>query len=336
MSEPTRPQKAVVADKPRRKLLALKIVTLAAVVIVVLAVLPALIATVYEPGCTGCHSMATQVNAQKTSPHANVTCQACHQGSTTMRRFAFRQTVMYGMVLKVVPLSNTQANVPNATCETCHSASSIGTGATGLVSAKGLQIAHTPCSKNQSCLCCHGGTGHLSKGQIPLSYSMNDCISCHKQNQQDSSTCSTCHVGGSESTMKAQPSTSYSSFSVIHGSNWKQMHGTGDLNTCTACHPQSDCARCHGALVPHDNQIISRHGRAAAQPGAAQKCLGCHKDQKFCDNCHGLAMPHSANFLQTHMTEVGKVGEKTCYNCHAKSDCDTCHAAHVHPGGAVN
>jgi len=334
MSEPTRPQKAVVADKPRRKLLALKIVTLVAVVIVVLAVLPALIATVYEPSCTGCHSMAAQVNAQKTSAHANVTCQACHQGSTAVRRFAFRQTVMYGMVLKVLPVSSAQASVSNTSCTACHAQGDVGKGANGMVTSNGLQIAHVPCTRGQNCIDCHGGVGHLISTQLPLSYSMSQCIACHTKHQLDSSDCSKCHVGGTPSTSQTSSRVSSSSFSITHGPNWEQLHGAGDLSTCTSCHSQSDCARCHGALVPHDAYIVTTHGKVAANATARQKCYTCHKDQKFCDDCHGLTMPHPANFLTTHVAETKKVGESTCYNCHAKSDCDNCHAAHVHPGGA--
>lgn len=333
MSEPTRPQKqkAVVAEKPRRKLLALKIVALVAVAVVVLAVLPALIATVYTPGCSGCHSMAPQVEAQKTGPHARVTCKSCHQGSTPASRFAFRQTVMYGMVLKVIPLSASQASVSDASCVNCHASSTIGTGSKGMVSAKGLQVAHAVCTKGQSCTKCHGGIGHLDKGQIPVSYTMNACISCHAERQIDSSKCASCHVGGSQNATRTGVA---SSFSVTHGPNWKQMHGTGDLSTCISCHAQSECARCHGPLVPHDRYIVKTHGIAAVKPGGAEKCATCHKDQKFCNDCHGIAMPHPSNFLQTHVTETQKTGEETCYNCHNKQDCDNCHAAHVHPGGA--
>ncbi|MCL2332410.1 MAG: hypothetical protein FWC54_02835 [Actinomycetia bacterium] len=332
MSEPTRPQKAVVADKPRRKLLALKIAMLVALVVVVLALLPALLATVYTPSCARCHT--AEVSAQHEGTHAKVACLSCHQGSTSARRFAFRQTLMYGMVLKVFPLSTAQAHVANASCVTCHPNTTIGTGATGLVKAQGLQVAHIPCSTGRNCIDCHGGTGHLVKGQVPLAYSMNDCVTCHNANQLDSSDCTGCHVGNSQETMKTSARFSLSTFSTTHGPQWKRLHGAGDISTCTSCHKQSDCARCHGALVPHDAYIVGSHGKVASDPVAEQKCYSCHKDKKFCDDCHGLAMPHPDNFITAHVAETKKVGEATCYNCHDKADCATCHAAHVHPGGA--
>ena len=332
MSEPTRPQKAVVADKPRRKLLALKIVALVALAIAVVALLPAVVATVYTPGCTSCH--AAETKAQYEGPHHQVTCESCHKGATAAQRFAFRQTVMYGMVLKIFPVSNAQASVSNESCSQCHKADTIGTGSNGMVSAKGLQIAHIPCSKGQNCTDCHGGTGHLLSTQIPVSYSMSACVACHNANQTDSSDCAKCHVGGTQNAAQEASKFTLSTFSTTHGANWQKMHGAGDLSTCTSCHPQSDCARCHGALVPHDIYIVQTHGKVAANPTARQKCYTCHTDQKFCDDCHGLPMPHPANFLTTHITETKKIGEATCYNCHAKSDCDNCHSAHVHPGGA--
>ena len=330
MSEPTtQPRKVTVAQSPRRKLLALRIVTLVLLVIVVLAVLPALIATAYTPSCNKCHT--DQVNAQKEGPHAQTTCLSCHGGSTGSRKLAFRETVMYGMVLKVVPLSS-QASVPNVTCVTCHSNDSFSSvDATGVVSAKGLRISHVACAKGQDCTSCHGGTGHQLKDQLPTSYTMDACVSCHTKNQQDSTTCSNCHIGN-YSNAAQQASASSSSFSTTHGPNWEQMHGAGDQSTCGSCHQQSDCARCHGGLVPHDQNIVTTHGPEAAKPDA--KCNTCHTDQKFCDNCHGLPMPHPSNFLETHVTETKKIGEDTCYNCHSKQDCDSCHDAHVHPGGA--
>jgi hypothetical protein len=74
------------------------------------------------------------------------------------------------------------------------------------------------------------------------------------------------------------------------------------------------------------------HGKEAASADA--KCSSCHKDQEFCNSCHGLEMPHPTNFLKIHASQTKKLGEKTCLNCHIKKDCDTCHDAHVHPGGA--
>ncbi len=329
MSEPTRPQKVVVADKPRRKLLALKIATLVVLGVVVIALLPAAIATVYTPDCGRCHT--EEAKAQEESAHAKVTCLACHEGSTGARRFAFRATFIYGMSLKVIPLSTAQANVANATCSSCHPANTTGKGETGMVTGNGLTIAHAVCTKGQQCTSCHGGMGHLVKGQVPLAYSMSACIACHSNNQLDSSNCDSCHANDSQ---KTAARFSMSTFSTTHGPNWKKMHGAGDLKTCVSCHTASDCARCHGALVPHDAYILSSHGKVAADPAAAQKCASCHTDKKFCDGCHGVAMPHPAEFLNTHATEAKKTGEATCLNCHAKSDCDSCHAAHVHPGGA--
>jgi len=322
------PQRAVVADKPRRKLLALKIVTLVVLVVVVLAVLPALIATVYTPRCENCHT--DQVNAQKSGPHVRITCQACHAGTTGSRRLAFRETVMYGMKLKLVSLPS-QASVPNESCANCHSNANFSTGSSKVVTSKGLRINHVACSKGQSCTSCHGGIGHQIKGQVPTTYNMDACVACHAQNQKDSSNCADCHADSYTSTAK-QLGFSSATFSAVHGANWEKMHGAGDQSTCLSCHKQSDCARCHGALVPHDAYIITTHGKAAAAPDA--KCNTCHKDQKFCDDCHGMPMPHPSNFLQTHAAVTKTVGETTCYNCHAKSDCDNCHNAHVHPGGA--
>ncbi len=331
MSGPSGSPKAVIAAKPRAKLRALKIITWVIVILAVLAILPAIAATAGTPACSNCHT--DEVKAQKQTAHANVDCTACHEGSTGITRWAFRQTVVYGMVLKIVPLSGTQAGIPDASCVACHESGTIGTGAKGLVTANGLHIEHADCSKGQTCVSCHGDSGHTVPDEMTTRYTMDACVSCHSENQIDSSDCKSCHVDSPEKKSLDKAGISASTFSVTHGKDWKQMHGTGDQTTCSACHESKDCARCHGPLVPHDRYIVSMHGKAAADPD--NKCGTCHTDEKFCSDCHGVEMPHPSNYLKVHAADAAGAGEKKCYNCHAKSDCTTCHDAHVHPGGAT-
>jgi hypothetical protein len=105
------------------------------------------------------------------------------------------------------------------------------------------------------------------------------------------------------------------------------------LQTCGACHESTFCGRCHGALVPHDSRtIISQHGSAAAK--ADNQCATCHRETAFCDGCHGISMPHPSGFLAHHSAVTAKTSSDVCDRCHDSEDCNACHRAHIHPGGA--
>ena len=302
------------------------IIIVAAVVLacLVLYLLPGAIATVWVPACVRCHSDIA--DSQGGLPHADQACISCHGGSTPLARLTYRYTVMYHMVLPLSPLQADTARIHNDHCRSCHTVDE----GLGIVVARGIRIKHQACTADIRCIVCHGAVGHELESSWSSHYSMNQCLRCHLQKSVYSDDgCEQCHEGKYRPLSKG----SRSSFSLVHGKNWKQTHGLGDIKTCSACHDEAMCGRCHGQLVPHDSRtIITKHGKVAADP--ENKCASCHREQSFCMDCHGIVMPHPERFLQEHSAITRALPDGTCDKCHLSNDCDACHNAHIHPGGA--
>jgi len=279
----------------------------------------------FDPSCGRCHEQI--VESHEAYPHAQQECIACHGGTSQAQRLSYRMTVMYRMRLPFTLFASDAAGLSDARCLTCHDR----TTRTGIITSRGVRINHRASTEDMRCVVCHGNVGHELIESWPSKYSMNQCLRCHQSKSVYSEAgCEQCHDGKLNPLAK----TSRSSFSLVHGPNWEQMHGLGDLKTCAACHESSMCGRCHGALVPHDSRtIIAQHRTAAIE--ANNKCATCHKDQSFCDGCHGIAMPHPRGFLSEHSAITHQVSRAVCDRCHVSEDCTACHRAHIHPGGAT-
>lgn len=322
-SNEERKQNKVTRDKVVRA-----IVWIAGILLVLLFV-PGLVATVWVPSCSTCHNDAAFVEQTKESAHAQIECTVCHGGKSGSDALAFRERVAYQMTLRIIPAAPKDlAFVSNDACDSCHA-----NVYTKTTVSNGIKIQHDACApqKSSSCLDCHSTVAHGEATIWPDQYDMIACLECHAQEGVSSEAgCDFCHAGDYD----APAPTAGTAFKSTHGTEWEQTHGMGDLKTCTACHPSDYCAQCHGKGVPHPDNFVMSHGPIARQDDS--KCLECHTSQKlFCDRCHGLPMPHSSNFLPTHSKYVESKGDANCYNCHSKGDCDVCHAAHIHPGGAL-
>jgi len=296
--------------------------------LLVVALIPGMIALAWTPSCTSCHTDIQESILD--NGHRDVACKSCHRPPTVLGRLGFNERVMYGMVLHAIPVHRQSLAVRRAQCESCHdiAASSM----QGIQEHNGLRINHERCATGIECTTCHGSIGHLRDGQWVQQYSMDQCLRCHTRNVLNTEDCTACHAGRTRRT--PVPNNGQSSvFAVVHGPNWRRAHGLGDQSTCSVCHGSADCARCHGPLVPHDRAtILAAHGPVAKQ--SSEGCATCHDQTSFCDACHVVEMPHPSTFLKEHSTITGTVGNQVCANCHHVVDCDSCHAAHVHPGGA--
>jgi hypothetical protein len=226
------------------------------------------------------------------------------------------------MALHLAPQgSGLAAGVPDSTCLSCHEAVM-----NEVVTAQGVAIDHSQCSKGRLCTDCHSETAHGTATSWPKTAQMNQCLDCHAT-QRVRDDCTTCHAAKS-----AQQRLRTGEWAVTHGPNWKQTHGMGNWKTCAACHPDDYCVRCHGIPLPHDADYVTNHSAQALTN--RKDCGMCHK-QAFCDGCHGMEMPHPALFTPSHSWIVEKRGSAACMRCHVQDDCDTCHVKHVHPGGAT-
>jgi hypothetical protein len=274
------------------------------------------------PGCTWCHRTPAFVAQTARSAHSKVGCVRCHVESGPVSRLEYAYHLIFGMGLRVAPTSSGPvAGVPDGTCLSCHKAVM-----NRISTVNGVSFLHSRCAKGRVCTDCHSTTAHGTAVKWASTPQMDQCLDCHSAAKVRGN-CTTCHPARS-----VQDRMRTGEWVVTHGPNWKKTHGMGNWKTCASCHPDDFCVRCHGVPLPHGPDFIRFH------PESAQKqrkyCEVCHK-QAFCDDCHGMEMPHPAKFTPTHAALVKRQGQKACVRCHVTDDCENCHLAHVHPGGAV-
>jgi hypothetical protein len=296
-------------------------VALVFICFVLLSVLAVAATGGFVPYCGLCHSNKAFATATAAAPHRTVECAACHVGSGAPARiaFAFLQVPHVASALLPGAASGTAA-IPDARCLACHRSVQ-----KGVVARNGLRIRHSSCAKGSTCLDCHSNTAHGAAAPWQRTYSMDLCLHCHGTDPKLSK-CDLCHQGRT-----ATARLTSGPWVVTHGPNWRQTHGMGDEFTCPTCHPKGYCDPCHGPGLPHGPDFRTVHPTFAVMQGA--QCSTCHKPA-FCVDCHGgLQMPHPKSFIETHKQIVTTGGSAVCDRCHSKSDCNTCHVMHIHPGG---
>jgi hypothetical protein len=211
--------------------------------------------------------------------------------------------------------------VPDGACLTCHSKSP----SAGVIRAGSLTINHTACITSAHCEDCHTTSIHGTATRVVRQPQMASCVTCHSA-KRVATKCDSCHPE------RVVANATDSDWRLIHGRDWKKLHGTGDLRTCSACHVEGYCKRCHKASFPHPSDFGTTHG-VSVQTVGTPACLTCHQKQSFCDGCHGMQMPHPADFLQRHSSIARSADDPRCQTCHPVEDCLQCHLYHIHPGG---
>lgn len=268
--------------------------------------------------CRSCHLEKNIYRAWTKSPHKEIDCVKCHREPGVLG-YLVDQTKMAKRVCSFI-LSSYQlplvSNIDNSSCLSCHQKISKKT-----VVKNAIRVRHKDfLEEGQACTDCHSAVGHqgtLKKQENPT---MDKCTSCHN-GKIASTKCKTCHVE------KVKREVRYSRpGGIIHGKDWRQTHGMGNLTSCIICHSKTDCGRCH-LEMPHDQNWPYYHGKKALN----NDCLKCHV-KSFCNDCHRIEMPHQASFLPKHSKTVEKKGDDVCYRCHIRDDCQRCHINHIHPG----
>ncbi|MBE0476887.1 MAG: hypothetical protein IBX62_07320 [Coriobacteriia bacterium] len=271
------------------------------------------------PACRSCHMTEGFEEDTSKSPHASVSCVACHVGASFTGRVSFATRQVFHMVIPVVPeVDRVHAAVPDKRCLSCHSAVEEPV----TVGTRGLFIKHSSCMGDSSCTDCHSLSAHGASTRWPRTAQMEDCYECHGRSNKITA-CDACHTERSERQRIFD-----GPFRVTHGPQWKKTHGMGDMRSCVACHDETRCKGCHGAGVPHEGDFLKAHTKYSTRPDA--DCTGCHR-QEFCSECHRYEMPHPQRFVQGHSGTVEADGDAACLTCHEKGDCTQCHEDHVHP-----
>ena len=197
------------------------------------------------PGCTSCHDSASFVSQTQASSHGKIDCVRCHADAGVPHRITYAYNELFGQVLHIAPAEGGPITaIPDSTCRSCHADVM-----RKKVTANGLSILHSECSKGRVCTDCHSDTAHGTAVKWIKTVNMNQCLDCHNTDRVRSD-CNLCHVEKSE-----EERIQSGEWAVTHGSSWKTTHGMGDLKTCAACHPDDYCVRCHGIPMPHGRRF---------------------------------------------------------------------------------
>lgn len=296
-----------------------------AVGVVVLAIVVFLVSgpvTLYAArSCGACHAPAYA--DWKASAHASVPCERCHADRAVLAGVGNSFALASDVWKDIGGAAGTASPPSNAPCVSCHPSDVLARPTV----VGGLRISHKGLAEaGYRCTDCHADVAHRVSPSRLSAPTMSMCARCHN-NVNVSGQCTECHsqAGSTQLAQSRDPE-----WSKTHGPNWRQLHGMGELSTCTMCHKSEECQQCHQVPLPHDANFIADHGATAKK--SKPVCLTCHS-RSFCDNCHGLPIPHPAGFLAQHSTVAKSDDDARCLRCHVADDCASCHQQHVHPHG---
>jgi hypothetical protein len=270
--------------------------------------------------CALCHR--AEPKALEKTAHAGLNCSDCHQKKGLLA-FGIQRTELLRMAVSQLtgsyrkPIS---AEVSNENCYYCHDNVN-----SRLQEVNAVRVSHKEIMLDGAkCTDCHNTIAHKKAVANAKFGRMEDCLQCHNS-EGASPDCETCHVSGADRKRRIVKGP----WQLTHGPNWRNLHGMGNIKTCSACHEKNTCARCHQIDLPHPLGFMGIHGNESKK--FPESCLVCHK-QSFCSDCHKIRMPHPADFLPKHKKEYKSQGKKICLSCHTVQSCDLCHEMHAHPG----
>ena len=326
LADPLRPRRKVIDVLP------LVWYGVAAVLLVLAGLSLAVSAAAVLPQyCAACHSVPAE--RLSVGAHAQARCDDCHMKAGLYGLVENRLAMVSMVPAALVPQASVSLPVSDESCLECHDRV-----LTEQVAANGIRMSHAEVeADNWTCARCHAFRIHSPETAVSLRrYSMGDCLRCHNANPKNIDTCDVCHVAGEAEARRVADTSRVSPWRVTHGKNWEKTHGMGDLATCTACHPEDYCVRCHEIVMPHPVGFAKSHGDAVIAAGdGGRACVTCHRETS-CDDCHGIDMPHPNRFLERHAGDVQEGGQAVCSRCHEQTSCDLCHESHIHPGIPVD
>ncbi|HSL94816.1 MAG TPA: cytochrome c3 family protein [Thermoleophilia bacterium] len=132
----------------------------------------------------------------------------------------------------------------------------------------------------------------------PATEGLLECLTCHT-----SAFCAECHRAE-----KRLPDGTFSREVIPDdhdADEWIGEHGEPFLlsgeATCSICHTNESCSRCHPTVMPHPTTWLSTHTSSGLIP---DDCDVCHSDRNWCQECH-----HDPDRSQELLAE-------NCDNCH--------------------
>lgn len=289
-----------------------------------------------------CHVvMDDAIIAYENSPHANISCMACHttvEASPVpflLHKAEFGIDGVYKIATKSYhlppnPESEVAVETPMKQCTQCHS------GLKSINPSAGMRIDHAVHKEaGVACTTCHNRVAHQEKHELVLAgntkhedfMEMEACFRCHSQEagHEAPGECAACHTPDFELEPASHAQTA---FYTPYGDS----HGHADL-------AKEDEARL--AEVEAEKQAGAAEKAEKAHGGESEHeelprmsevsyCGQCHA-RKFCDDCHGTEIPHPASFKEDHSGAIKDPA--SCGKCHASSKkeaagtefCSDCH-----------
>lgn len=171
--------------------------------------------------------------------HTRPSCETCHAGGSGTSRVAIQSLPGPGVREGLgVPVASTTRAVHPLDIIRRHGS---------LAASNGMECAQ--CHSETTCAECHAGSdskrfhasNFVERHAVDVFASSADCQSCHNTERF----CRDCHVRSgiaADSRMNAAFHTGKANWVLSHG----QAARTG-MESCAACHRQSDCVRCHSA-----------------------------------------------------------------------------------------
>jgi hypothetical protein len=289
-----------------------------------------------------CHMvMDDSIIAYNHSPHANISCIACHTGVNgdpyhfLLHKAEFGIDGGYKVLTNTFhlppnPESEVALETPAEQCVQCHA------GYKKINPSPGMKIDHDAHKEaGVTCTSCHNRVAHQETSELTLAgntkhadfMEMEGCFRCHSQEAEAEAPgrCSACHTEDFQLVPDTHATPAFytpfgdsSGHAKLARDDQKRL---AEVAAETEGASEEEAAKAHGAEEGHELPSIHE----------VSYCGQCHAES-FCDACHGLDIPHPADFTKDHSADATK-SPATCGKCHADSElasgekefCSDCH-----------
>lgn len=283
-----------------------------------------------------CHEvMDDAIIAYNHSPHANISCLACHSKLNAdpyhflVHKLEFGLDGGYKVLTKSYhlppnPESEVALETPAEQCIQCHA------GYKTVNPSEGMKIDHDAHkAADVACTTCHNRVAHREKSELTLAgnskhtdfMEMEACFRCHSQEHEAKAPgkCPACHTKDFELVPDTHLSAAF--YTPFGDSSGHAKLARADFQRLSevATEKASTAEDAHGAEEGHEIPSVEE----------VSYCGQCHADE-FCGDCHGLEIPHPESFKQDHSEQASK-SPGSCVKCHADSKqagtefCSDCH-----------
>jgi nitrate/TMAO reductase-like tetraheme cytochrome c subunit len=295
-----------------------------------------------------CHCIQDDtIAAYADSPHANVSCVACHipskAGPATLLYLKAKDGIIGGYQrvtntyeLPINPDSALAAEMPSTQCTQCHTKTREATPRDGLIINHAVHA-----EENINCTTCHNRVAHPERGTLVLAtnehhddwLSMDGCFRCHSLEAKSKAPgrCNACHAADFKLVPSSHETTS-----------WYNAFGNSTGHAAAAHEVEKRVAAAEKAQGEKSTVEKGKaEGKEELKPLAeVNTCQTCHRPE-FCSGCHGTSMPHSAAFKKDHSKQAA-AAPASCGKCHARNAaeakslgyCNACHHPKNTPGAS--